>query len=328
MSAETMAPPKGVKLWLMASRAYSFPASIIPVLFGSTLALIFDPLVKFNWVVFALTLIGSVLAQVGANLINDIYDYKIGIDKEDKKNGIPHGGSMVLSMNFMTLDQMKMGATIALAVGALIGFYLYLLVGPWIIYLTIFGVLSSIIYSATPAAFKYKALGDIQVFVSFGCVITLGAYIVQTHEFSWMPVILSLPLGFLIDAILHSNNIRDINFDGKFKVKTLPILIGEKASVKFYYFLIFGAYAIVAVFVALSMLGVLKVVFPYTALLCLVTLPVAIKLCKMANHFPKETQARYEYGAKHIMMTAQLNMQFGLTMIIGILVYYFFLMNK
>ncbi len=321
MSAETMAAPKGAKLWLMASRAYSFPASIIPVFFGSTLALIFDPSVKFNWVVFALTLIGSVLAQVGANLINDIYDYKIGIDKEDKKNGIPHGGSMVLSMNFMTLDQMKMGATVALAIGALIGFYLYLLTGPWIIYLTIFGVLSSIIYSATPAAFKYKALGDIQVFVSFGCVITLGAYIVQTHEFSWMPVILSLPLGFLIDAILHSNNIRDINFDGKFKVKTLPILIGENASVKFYYGLIFGAYAMVAIFAVLKLL-------PYTALLCLVTLPIGIKLCKMANHFPKENQARYEYGAKHIMMTAQLNMQFGLTMIIGILVYYFFLMNR
>ncbi len=321
MSAETMAPPKGAKLWLMASRAYSFPASIIPVLFGSTLALIFDPAIKFNWVVFALALVGSVLAQVGANLINDIYDYKIGIDKEDKRNGIPHGGSMVLSMNFMTVDQMKMGATVALAVGALIGFYLYLLAGPWIIYLTVFGVLSSIIYTATPAAFKYKALGDIQVFVSFGCVITLGAYMVQTHEFSWMPVLLSLPLGFLIDAILHTNNIRDISFDGKFKVKTLPLLIGENASIKFYYFLIFGAYAMVAVFVALKLL-------PYTALLCLITLPIGIKLCKMANHFPKDPHERYEYGVKHIMMTAQLNMQFGLTMIIGILVYYFFLMNK
>jgi 1,4-dihydroxy-2-naphthoate octaprenyltransferase len=321
MSAETMAPPKGAKLWLMASRAYSFPASIIPVLFGSTLALVFQPGLKFNWVVFALALVGSVLAQVGANLINDIYDYKIGIDREDKKNGIPHGGSMVLSMNFMTVDQMKMGATVALVAGALIGFYLYLLAGPWIIYLTLFGVLSSVIYTATPAAFKYKALGDIQVFVSFGCVITLGSYMVQTHEFSWMPVLLSLPLGFLIDAILHTNNIRDISFDGKFKVKTLPLLIGESASIKFYYFLIFGAYAMVAVFVALKLL-------PYTALLCLITLPIGIKLCKMANHFPKNPHERYEYGVKHIMMTAQLNMQFGLTMIVGILVYYFFLMNK
>lgn len=321
MSSETISPPKGLKLWLMASRAYSFPASIIPALFGSVLALIFDPAVKFNWLVFALTVIGSVLAQVGANIINDIYDYKIGIDKEDKKNGIPHGGSMVLSMNFMTLDQMKMGATVALALGSLIGFYLFLVAGPIVIYLTIFGVLSSIIYTATPAAFKYKALGDIQVFVSFGCVITLGAYVVQTHEFSWLPVLLSLPLGFLIDAILHSNNIRDISFDGKFNVKTLPILIGENASIKFYYILIFGAYAAVAVFAALKLL-------PYTSLLCLITLPIGIKLCKMANHFPKESHARYEYGVKHIMMTAQLNMQFGLTMIIGILVYYFFLMPK
>jgi len=318
MSAETIAPPKGAKLWLMASRAYSFPASIIPVLFGSVLALYFDPSIKFNYFTFALTLIGSILAHVGSNLINDIYDFKKGIDKADAKNGIPHGGSMVLSMNFMTVEQMKMGATVSLIAGALIGFYLYLVAGPWILYLLIFGVLSSILYTASPAALKYKALGDIQVFLSFGAVITLGSYVVQTHEFSWMPVILSLPLGFLIDAILHTNNIRDINFDGKFGVKTLPILIGETASIKFYYFLMFGAYLAVAIFVLLGML-------PYTALLCMVTLPIAIKLCKMANHFPKQVQERYDYGVKHIMMTAQLNMQFGLTMIIGILIYYFFL---
>jgi len=287
-------------------------------MFGSVLAIYVDPALKFNYFTLLLTLIGSILAHVGSNLINDIYDYKKGIDKADAKNGIPHGGSMVLSMNLMTIEQMKMGATISLIAGSLIGFYLYLVAGPWILYLVIFGVLSSILYTATPAALKYKALGDIQVFLSFGAVITLGSYMVQTHEFSWMPVLLSLPLGFLIDAILHTNNIRDINFDGKFGVKTLPILIGESASIKFYYFLMFGAYAAVAIFVALGFL-------PYTALLCIVTLPIAIKLCKMANHFPKQTQERYDYGVKHIMMTAQLNMQFGLTMIIGILIYYFFL---
>ena len=132
-----------------------------------------------------------------------------------------------------------------------------------------------------------------------------------------MPVIISIPLGLLIDAILHSNNIRDINFDGKFGVKTLPILIGEKLSVKFYYFLILGAYLAILLFVVLKIL-------PWFALLSFITLPLALKLVKMSEGFPVDTQARFEYGTKHIMMTAQLNMMFGLTLVLGLLVSYLF----
>lgn len=314
----TMSPPAGVKLWLLAFRAYAFPASIIPSIFGSVLAVYLVPGLKFKWLAFSLTVIGSVCAQILSNVVNDIYDYKKGIDKEDKELGIPHGGSMVISMGLVSIEQMRNAAIAVTIIGILIGIYLYSVAGEMVLYLALFAILSALLYTATPAALKYKALGDIQVFVSFGMIITLGAFIIQTQTFSWLPVILSIPLGLLIDAILHSNNIRDINFDGKFGVKTLPILIGEPASRKFYYFLLLGAYAAVGIFCALQLL-------PYTALLCFVTLPIALKLCKMADHFPKGVQERFDYGSKHIMMTAQLNMQFGLTMIIGILAWILFI---
>ena len=44
--------PKGFSLWMMASRAYSFPASIIPVLFGSVLAVLLNPGLEFNFINF------------------------------------------------------------------------------------------------------------------------------------------------------------------------------------------------------------------------------------------------------------------------------------
>ena len=317
MTENTVSPPKGFKLWMMATRPYSFPASIIPVLYGSVLAVVLNPDIQFKFFLFFLTLIGSMLVHVGTNIINDIYDFKSGIDKEDKEIGIPHGGSMVLSKGFMSVKEMKIGATVALALASLIGFYLYLEIGIYILYLCIFGLLSAIFYTATPIALKYKALGDIQVFLSFGAGITLGAYIVQTGEFSWLPVIFSIPIGFLIDAILHSNNIRDINFDGTFKVKTLPMIIGEKFSRYFYYFLVLGAYASIIVFVVLDLL-------PWFALLNLITLPTALKLIRMLKDIPEAPQARFDYGSKHIMMTAQLNMQFGLTLTLGLLIAYLF----
>lgn len=314
---ETIQKPAGLKLWLMAARAYSFPASIIPVLLGSVLAVLLNPGLQFNILNFGLTLIGCILVQVGTNLINDIFDFDKGIDKEDKELGIPHGGSMVISLGFVTIKQMKTAAFFSLLISFLIGVYLYTQAGMWILYLSIFGLLSAVFYTAKPLALKYKALGDLQVIISFGVGMTLGSYIVQTGEFSIMPVIISIPLGLLIDAILHSNNIRDINFDGKFGVKTLPILIGEKLSVKFYYFLILGAYLAVLLFVVMKIL-------PWFALLSFITLPLALKLVKMSEGFPSDTQARFEYGTKHIMMTAQLNMMFGLTLVIGLLVSYLF----
>lgn len=317
MSENKNTPPKGIALWLMAARAYSFPASIIPVLFGSVLAVLLNPGLKFNFLNFFLCLIGCILVQVGTNIINDIFDYDKGIDKEDKELGIPHGGSMVISLGLVSMKQMKTAAFISLLIASLIGVYLFTQAGVWILYLSLFGLLSAIFYTAKPLALKYKALGDLQVIISFGLGMTLGSYIVQTQQFSYMPLLFSIPIGLLIDAILHSNNIRDINFDGKFGVKTLPILIGEKLSIKLFYVMVLGAYLALIIFVALKLL-------PWFALLALITLPLALKITKMSEDFPEEAHARFEYGTKHIMMTAQLNMMFGLTLVIGLLISYFF----
>lgn len=319
MSENTIPQPKGFGKFMMAARAYSFPASIIPILFGSVLAIVLNPDLNFSFLNMFVTLFGAIMVHIASNVINDIYDYKKGIDKEDKELGIPHGGSMVISMGIVNMKQMWLIAFGSLFLAVLSGVYLYTQAGVWILYLSIFGFLSAIFYTAKPIALKYKALGDIQVILSFGVGMTLGAYIVQTGEFSWYPLLFSLPLGLLIDAILHSNNIRDINFDGKFGVKTLPILIGEKASIKFYYFLILGAYLSIVLFVVFGLL-------PWPSLLALVTLPIGLKLIKMIGGIPQEPQARFEYGTKHIMMTAQLNMQFGLTLIIGLMIAYFVLL--
>jgi 1,4-dihydroxy-2-naphthoate polyprenyltransferase len=310
--------PKGFKLLMMTVRAYAFPASVIPILYGSILAVVLNPDLKFNFLYFIITLIGGMAIHVTTNLVNDIYDYKKGIDKEDKETGIPHGGSLVISKGLVQIKDMKVLATISTLVAIATGVYLYFTAGIWILYLSIFGLLSAIYYTASPIALKYKALGDIQVFISFGTGMTLGSYIVQTHEFSWIPVVLSIPLGFLIDAILHSNNIRDIKFDGTFGVKTLPILIGEKLSKYFYYFLILGAYASIIIFVIFRLL-------PWPALLNLITLPTALKLIRMLKVIPQESMERFEFGSKHNMMTAQFNMQFGLTLTLGLLISIFFL---
>ena len=313
-----MEAPKGFKLFMMAARAYSFPASVIPVLYGSILSVLIVPGLNFNFFYFILTLIGAVSVHVGSNIVNDIYDYKKGIDKEDPDTGIPHGGSMVISKGFVSVSGMKVIAFGSLLLAGLIGIYLWMVVGIWILYLMIFGLFAAVYYTANPIALKYKALGDLMVFLSFGVGMTLGAYYVQTGVFDWRPVVLSTPIGLLIIAILHSNNIRDMKFDGAFGVKTIPILIGQKMSIYMYDVLLISAYASIMIFVALGLL-------PWPALLNLITLPTALKLVKMLKTIPDENLPRWELGTKHNILTAQFNMQFGLMLNLGLLIAFLFL---
>ncbi len=315
---QNMEAPKGFKLFMMAARAYSFPASVIPILYGSILSVLLVSGIKFNFFYFALTLIGAMAVHVGSNIVNDIYDFKKGIDKEDPETGIPHGGSLVLSKGFVSMGGMKVIAFGSLILASMIGIYLWMMIGVWILYLMIFGLFAAIYYTANPFALKYKALGDLMVFLSFGVGMTLGAYYVQTHQFSWLPVVLSTPIGLLIIAILHSNNIRDMKFDGAFGVKTIPILIGQQLSIYMYYALLFSAYASIILFVLFKLL-------PWPALLSLVTLPTALKLVKMIRDIPDESMPRWELGTKHNIMTAQFNMQFGLMLNLGLLIAFLFL---
>ncbi|MFA5405120.1 MAG: hypothetical protein WC358_09315, partial [Ignavibacteria bacterium] len=81
MTKNSTFSPKGFKLFMMAIRAYAFPASIIPILYGSILAEVLNPGLKFNYLNFFITLVGAMAIHITTNLVNDIYDFKKGIDK-------------------------------------------------------------------------------------------------------------------------------------------------------------------------------------------------------------------------------------------------------
>ena len=84
-------------LW-RATRAYSLPASIVPVLLGTVLAARGygeTGAGRFDVVTFLLVLIGAVLAHFGANVINDYFDFRNGVDtRPEHGSGVLTGGAM------------------------------------------------------------------------------------------------------------------------------------------------------------------------------------------------------------------------------------------
>src|SRR5256885_16784928 len=79
---------KQMKLLLQATRARTLPVMIAPVLIGSVLA--WEQGSPFRWELFALALLGSLAAHLGANVVNDLFDFAEGKDQAAKKLG-PEG---------------------------------------------------------------------------------------------------------------------------------------------------------------------------------------------------------------------------------------------
>ena len=299
-----------VSLWWRAVRPFAFTVSIIPPIMGGILALIENPGIQFNVLHFILSLIGCMVAHAGANLLSDYYDYRTRVDREGT-----FGSSGLLVAKIMEPAQVIKGGWIALLIAGAIGIYLVLVTpgGSFLLLLMAIGGIFGVFYTAGPIEFKYRALGDVAVFISFGPAMVVGAYYVQAHHFSWSPALYAVPIALLVDAVLHSNNLRDIENDKAVKIKTMPILIGEKRAKVVYHILIFGSYFSTLVLILFERLS------PF-ALLTLISLPLALKLSNLVQHkgeIPPEEFAMIDAG------TAQLHLTFGLLMITALLLHYF-----
>ncbi len=284
--------------WLQATRPFSFTASIVPVLLGTVLGAFaggFHP-----WLA-VVALVGGLAIHAGANLVSDYYDFRNGVDAEDT-----YGSSGVLTGRLLTPQEVFLGGLVAFAIAAVAGAYLATVRGPVILLLGSIGVLGGFFYTARPLGYKYRALGDVGIFLLFGPLMVLGAFFVQTATFSWLPFIVALPVGFLVTAILHANNLRDIPFDGRAGIKTLAMVAGGRGSRAIYATLLVGAYVAV---VAFSVLGLV----PMLALAALLSAPIAVRNLRLIMRASSPGEM-----AMADVMTAQLHMAFGVLLTLGV----------
>ena len=260
-------------LW-RATRAYSLPASVVPVLLGSVLAARgYGELGRgqFSVSTFAIVLVGAVLAHFGANVINDYFDYIKGVDTR------PEHGSGVLTQRLMTPPQALIFAVLLFAGAALCGLILLRANPSAIIPLALIGLACAVLY---PAFLKQYGLGDLLIIIAFGIGLTLGAYVVQAGEVSsrqWLLVsFLSLPVCLLVDAILHANNLRDAADDRAARVRTLATALSPENGRRLQQVLLFGPLAFVLVCVLCGLL-------PVWSLATVLSIPLLLRASKTGS---------------------------------------------
>ncbi|XP_019885504.1 ubiA prenyltransferase domain-containing protein 1 homolog isoform X1 [Camponotus floridanus] len=283
--------------YFLAVRPWSLSASLMPTLLGSALAYRLTGLASFSWISL-IVIVFTVLCVHGAgNVVNTYFDYEKGVDSRQSDDRI-------LVDHLLSKDELVSLGALLYTVGSL-GFVLLTAISPAkmehlaLVYFA--GLSSSFLYTGS-IGFKYIALGDVLVLIIFGPVSVLFAFMAQTGYGELQTIYYAVPLALNTEAILHSNNTRDMESDKKAGIVTLAILIGHTTSHVLYAFLLFTPYII---------LIVLALKYSIWFLLPVITLPTAFKI---------EKDFRNPYKIQNVpKRTARLNMFLGILYVIACL---------
>jgi len=283
--------------WYKATRPRVFTATYVPILLAGAVALqnhVFRP------IPFILALIGTMALQAGANLVNEYFDYIRGADELKQA-----GQGMTIKHNILSPQEVLIGAIVTILVGSLIGIYLVSQSGSLLWIIGILGVFAAITYTAGPFPLAYNGLGELTAGIIFGPLVVIGAYYVMDVNISLNLVWISLPIAFMVAAILHANNIRDYEADKSVNKRTTTVIFGLPFAKKEYAFLVFGAYVGVALLVITG-------IAPPFAIIALLTLPQAYPLVVMIYTETDPQRLHIAQGR-----TAQLHGKFGYALAAG-----------
>jgi 1,4-dihydroxy-2-naphthoate octaprenyltransferase len=286
--------------WFWAVRPFTLPASIVPVLVGTALAARDG---SYDTGRFLPTLVGSMLVQIGTNLVDEYTDHATGGSRG--KLLAPY---KVIALGRLSSDAVRAGAVLSFGIASLLGLYLVALTG-WPLFLVCAASLVVAFgYSGGPRPLGHIGMGEPLVFVFMGLLMVMATYYVQTAALTSEALVASLPVACLVTAILVVNDLRDLEEDRQ-AGKTTPItLFGRGFGVVFFLLLVAGAYLSVFLWVSAkpSLLPLLLVVG---------ALPKLRATARLLAAGDDRTALN-----ESLRGAAQLHLQFGILLAVGLLV--------
>ena len=250
--------------YVEALRPWSLSASLMPVLLGCAIA--YKTTGEFSTAILVLTALCALSVHGAGNIVNTYFDFIKGIDSKKSDD-------RTLVDQLLSKDEVVTLGAVLYGIGC-VCFILLVLLSPARtehLALVYFGGLSSSFMYTGGVGFKYIALGDVMILVIFGPITLLFSYLAQTGQTEWATIYYAIPLALNTEAILHSNNTRDMSTDQRAGFVTLAILIGAPASIVFFACLLFLPYM---VFIVMALHSSKWLLLP------LITLPSAFRLEK------------------------------------------------
>lgn len=245
-----------VKKYLLAVRPMFLTASLLPVLLGTAIG--FRNSGQLDVTAFILALFSVLLAHAGINVLNDVYDDLNGTDRFNTERIFPFtGGSQFIQDEILTNRQMRRWGQMLLAMSAVLGVALIIHKGAMVLAFGVTGLILGVTYSAPPIKLASRGLGESAVGIGFGVLPVVGAAWLQTEQFSWEALMISIPVSIWVANILLINEVPDCSADARAEKNTLVVKFGLKFTALLYLLLSVIAVAVLTWAAVLNYLSVL-----------------------------------------------------------------------
>ncbi len=291
-----------LKIWFLETRPQFLILSVALAFLGTSIAWYGG---AFHLGYALLAFFGLLLAHISVNTLNDYFDYRSGIDLETKRTPFS-GGSGILPPALLKPRQVFWLGMGSFLVAIPIGVYFVITRG-WLL-LPLLLIAAICILTYTPWILKTR-WPEWTAGLGLGTLPVLGAYFVQTGEYTIPAVIAAIPSGILVHNLLLLNEFPDVEADSKAGRKTLPIIMGKARAG-----MVYSALTIIMYLWIIG--GVMARQMPVFSLIALVTLPFAIKAIQGALK-PEEMSKLIPAMANNVLVVLLTQFLLGIGYILG-----------
>jgi 1,4-dihydroxy-2-naphthoate octaprenyltransferase len=291
-----------LKTWFLETRPQFLLLSVVLAFLGAAIAW-YDGAFHLGHALLAF--LGLLLAHISVNVLNDYFDYRSGIDLNTKRTPFS-GGSGILPAAMLSPRQVLWLGLGALILAVPIGIYFVIIKGWLLLPLLVAAAACILLY--TPFILRVK-WPEWSPGLGMGTLPVLGAYFVQTGEYTWPAVIAAIPSGILVHNLLLLNEFPDTEADRQAGRRTLPITMGkEKAGI---------VYSVLTVIVYLwIVVAAVLTIMPWWSLIALATLPFAVRAIKGARR-PQEMDRLVPAMADNVRVILITQLLLGIGYILG-----------
>ena len=260
------------KTWVSALRLRTLPLSVSGIIVAGALA---EYNGLFHWGIFTMAILTTLSFQILSNLANDYGDGVKGTDNLDRigpQRAIQSGeitpASMFFAIRINILISIFLAVfTIYVAFGSK-----YFLLGLLFLVLGMLSIYAALKYTIGGNAYGYRGLGDIFVFVFFGLLSVIGAYVLFAKQIDHVAILPAITIGLLSTAVLNLNNLRDIESDKKADKITMAVKMGFTKAKRYHMFLVGSALVLSLLF------GILYYNSPYNFIFFIAYIPLVIHM--------------------------------------------------
>jgi 1,4-dihydroxy-2-naphthoate octaprenyltransferase len=273
-----------VSRWLIITRAAVFSMTATSGLIGGLLAA--ATVARSNWWHFALAVIGLVIAHASNNMTNDYFDLEGGVDTDEyaRAQYAPHP---VLSGMISKRGLLTAILSVNL-IDALILVYFVFTTGWTVVIFALLGLFISVFYVAPPIKLKHIGLGEPGVFLVWGPLMIGGTYYVTASALPPVGIWLAcVPYALVVTTVLIGKHIDKRKADQAKGIHTVPVILGERASLWLNMGLMVVYYLVVLALVLSGTLGI-------WVLLVFLAIPRLLRVLKIYRE-PRPTEPPPDY---------------------------------